>query len=152
VERVILAVALVAAAGVAALILGRRRPDPPTQERVAVPRQLDRRDFTRPDAPWLVVVFTSVTCQSCERATERARQLESAEVAYQEVSWQTGRDLHERYGVSDAPLILIADALGVVHRSFAGTPTLAHLAAAAAEARQPGSTPEPDAGRIWVDE
>ena len=151
-ERLVIAAALMVVATVAAVLIGRRRPDAPTQDRVHVPRQLDRAEFSRPEADWLVVVFTSVTCQSCERATAKARVLESDQVAYQEVPWQSHRALHDRYRINDVPLIVMANRLGVVHRSFVGTPSFSDLAAALAEAREPGSTPEPDVGRLWVDD
>lgn len=147
-ERLVIAAALIAVAAVVAAVLSRRQPDPPTQDKVAVPRQLDRADFVRPDVPWLVAVFTSETCDSCARATAKAKLLESPQVAYDELSWQSRRDVHDRYGITDVPLIVMADAEGVVQRSFVGTPSFAHLAAALAEAREPGSTPEPDFGLL----
>src|SRR2546421_587765 len=77
---------------VVALLRRRRRPEPPTQARWEVPTQLDRADFPRPDSEWLVVVFTSATCDSCARATAKAEVLESEQVAYAEVPYQTGKD------------------------------------------------------------
>jgi len=147
-ERVVIAAALMLVAAGIAAVLSRRRPNPPTQGRVSVPRQLDRADFTRPDAPWLVAVFTSETCDSCGRATEKARLLESGDVAYDELPWQRRKDLHQRYGVEDVPLIVVADAEGVVQRSFVGAPTFADLSAAVAEAREPGCTPDPNVGLL----
>ena len=64
-DRVLIAAAIVAVAVVVALIVRRRRPDAPTQPAGRVPTQLDRHDFERPDAPWLVAVFTSATCHTC---------------------------------------------------------------------------------------
>ena len=139
---------LMAVAAMVAAVLSRRRSDPPTQDRVEVPRLLDRRDFVRPEAPWLLAVFTSETCDSCARATAKASVFESPQVAYQEIPWQTRRDLHDRYRVDDVPLIVVADAEGVVQRSFVGTPSFTDLAVAVAEARDPGSTPDPDVGRL----
>jgi hypothetical protein len=148
VERVVIALVLMAVAAVVAGLLGRRRTDPPTQDRVAVPRLVDRGDFVRPEAPWLLAVFTSETCDSCARATAKARVFESPQVAYEEIPWQARRDLHDRYRVEDVPLIVVADAEGVVQRSFVGTPTFTDLAVAVAEVRQPGSTSSPDVGRL----
>lgn len=147
IERVVIAVVLVAAAAVVAAVLNRRRPQPPTQARVAIPAQVDRDDFPRAEAPWLLVVFTSTTCDSCARATAKARLLESEQVAYAEVPWQDNKELHARYGIDDVPLIVLADGEGVVRVSFVGTPNFTDLAGAVAEAREPGSTPEPDLGR-----
>jgi hypothetical protein len=147
VERLVIAAALVAVAAVVAVILSRRRPQPPTRGQVPIPAQLDRDDFPDADKPWLVVVWTSQTCESCERTTTKARLLQSPQVGYAEVPWQDRKDLHERYGVEDVPLLVLADAEGVVQISFVGTPNFTDLVGAVAEAREPGSTPEPDLGR-----
>ena len=45
------------------------------------------------------------------------------------------------------PLVVVADARGVVGASFIGPATATDLWAAVAEVRQPGSSPEPDLGR-----
>src|SRR5204862_1615740 len=63
--RVVIAVALfVVLAGVALVMERRRRPDAPSQGRAVVPAQLDRPDFPRPDAPWLVVLLPSSASES----------------------------------------------------------------------------------------
>lgn len=147
-ERLLLAAVLVAVAVAVAFVLERRRPEPPTQPRSwPVPTQLDRRDFDGVERPWLVAVFTSATCESCMQATEKARVLASAEVAYTEVPWQQQKDLHERYAVEAVPTLVVADAEGVVRASFVGVPSATDLWAAVAEARRPGSSPEPHLGR-----
>jgi hypothetical protein len=138
-ERLVLAGALVAVAALVAQVLRSRRPEPPTQARRQVPTQLDRADFDGRDREWLVVVFTSSTCDSCARALEKARVLESPTVAFQEVPYQTRRDLHERYAVEVVPTTLAVDPDGVVRASFVGTPTATDLWAAVAEARTPDS-------------
>jgi hypothetical protein len=130
-----------------ALLLERRRPAPPTQARWAVPSQLDRADFARPDAPWLVAVFTSLTCDSCAGAASKAQVLASEQVAVDAVSVQDRPEVHRRYGVDAVPLLVVADAEGVVRASFVGPPTATDLWAAVAEAREPGSTPEPHLGQ-----
>jgi len=141
------ALVLVALAlGVAAL-LQRRRPEPPTQARWAVPAQVDRSDFEGGDVPWLVAVFTSATCASCDRMMEKAAVLASGVVHVQEVPYQSRRELHERYSIDVVPLVVVADETGVVRASFVGVPSATDLWAAVAEARQPGSSPEPDLGR-----
>lgn len=147
-ERAALAVALVVVAVVAAWLLRPRRPARPTQPRAEVPVQLDRSDFAASDRPWLVAVFTSATCDSCERAVAKARVLASDEVAYVEVPWQERRDLHDRYGITVVPTIVICGPDGVVGASFVGAPTATDLWAAMAEVRQPGTSPEPGLGRL----
>jgi hypothetical protein len=134
-SRVAIALGLIALAVVVALVLRRRRPQPPTQSRWAVPGQLDRSDFEGPLTPWLVAVFTSSTCASCEGALAKAAPLACPEVVCQELSWQTRRDLHERYGIETVPMILVADAEGVVRASFIGQPPAGELWASVSDVR-----------------
>jgi protein-disulfide isomerase len=140
-DRLLLAGALVAVVTLVAFVLRRRRPDPPTQPSWTVPAQLDRGDFDRPDAPWLVVAFTSATCGSCAELIDKARPLESDAVAVVDVEFSAHKDLHERYGIDAVPTLVVADEEGVVRASFVGPVTATDLWAAVAEARVPGSTP-----------
>ena len=143
VERIVLAAALAAAAVLVAWLLQRRqRVDVPVRTGYSVPAQVDRADFDRPDAPWLVAVFTSSTCSTCAGTWEKARHLASAAVAVQEVEFGAERALHERYAIDAVPATLVVDADGVVQRSFLGPVTATDLWAAVAEAREPGSTPD----------
>lgn len=146
-----LAGVLIAIAVVVALILDRRRPAAPTQPRWEAPAQLDRADFDDTDEsgrhrPWLVAVFTSATCESCSKVVPKAAVLESAEVAVVEVPYQVRKDLHTRYSVDVVPMLVVADPEGVVRASFIGVPSATDLWAAVAEARDPGSSPEPHLG------
>jgi hypothetical protein len=146
-ERVVVALVLVAVAVAVAVVLERRRPAPPTQPRHwDAPSQLDRDDFDGRDRPWLVAVFTSATCDSCAKVVPKARVLESPDVAVVEIPYQTAADLHRRYGVEAVPTLVVAGPDGVVRASFIGQPTATDLWAAVAEARDPGSSPEPDLG------
>ena len=125
------------AAGVAWLIQRRTRVDAPTQpESYEVPAMLDRADFDRPSTPWLVAVFSSATCLSCQDAWDKARLLESDEVAVQEIEVSERKDLHERYSIDAVPMIVVVDDDGVTRASFIGVPTAADLWAALAELRQ----------------
>jgi hypothetical protein len=134
---------LLGAVLVALIIQRRTAPDAPTQPRqYAVPSQLDRADFERPDAPWLVAVFSSATCASCAGALDKARPLASSEVVVQDLEVQDHRELHDRYAIEAVPMVVVADDEGVVRASFIGTPTAADLWAALAELREPGSVPE----------
>ena len=146
-ERIVVAVIVVAVAAAIAVIVERRRPEPPTAGRWPVPAQLDRHDFERPTAPWLVVVFSSATCETCAAVVEKARVMESDEVAVHDVEVKAEPDLHERYRIEAVPTVVLADAEGVVKASFVGPPTATDLWAAVAEARHPGSSPEPDLGQ-----
>jgi len=150
-SRLIVTLAVLAIAGLVALYLRRRRPAAPTQRKLwPVPVQLDRNDFAQPDAPFLVAVFTSATCESCARVVAKARVLATGEVAYDEISYQTDKPRHERYGVEAVPMVLVADAEGVVVKSFVGDVTAIDLWGAVATARDPSSEPhgpEPDHSR-----
>jgi hypothetical protein len=142
VERALTALVLAAVVlGVAWLAQRRGRPDAPVRTGYAVPQQLDRQDFARPGAPWLVAVFTSATCDSCAGVWERARHLDADAVAVQEVEVGADQDLHDRYGIEAVPTTVVADADGVVRSSFVGPVTATDLWAAVAELREPGSTP-----------
>ncbi len=135
-ERLIVAVVVVALAVVVAVVLDRRRADAPTQARWAVPSQLDRADFTHPTTPWLVAVFTSATCDSCSQVVAKAAPLESSEVAVEEVEFAARADLHQRYGIDAVPCIVVADAAGVVRASHVGPATATDLWATLAEVRE----------------
>ncbi|HZQ57879.1 MAG TPA: hypothetical protein VFA84_07585 [Acidimicrobiales bacterium] len=126
-ERLVIAAALVVVAAAVAFALNRRRPQAPTQGRAPVPAQLDRADFPDADKPWLLVVWTSRTCASCEQAVAKATPLRSDRVGYAEVPWQDRKDLHDRYGIEDVPLLVLADEEGVVRASFVGTPEFGDL-------------------------
>ena len=151
-SRLLVAAAIVAVVAVVALIVrSRRAADPPTQRRYHVPAQLDRRDFARPDSPWLVAVFTSATCNACQDVLSKARVLETAEVAVAEVEFDAARELHSKYDVDAVPMVLICGPDGVTRASFLGPVTATDLWAAVAEARDPGSSPEPHLGQEAAD-
>ncbi len=123
-ERLLIAAVLVGLAVVVAGFLQRRKPAPPADTEWNIPVQLDRRDFLRPDAPWLVAVFTSSSCDACAGVWSKAMHLDA------------GPD----GPVCAQELEAIADADGVVQRHFLGPVTATDLWAAVAEAREPGST------------
>lgn len=139
-----LAVAVVVGAVALGVAWWLRRRTSPTPERGpswTVPGLVDRGDFARPDAPWLVAVFSSATCLACQDTWSKAKLLDSDAVATQELEAIEDRELHQRYGIDAVPLVLIADATGTVRRHFIGPPTATDLWAAVAELREPGSVP-----------
>ncbi len=145
--QVAITVAVFVIAVVVAVLLRRRsRPDTPTQVTWMAPRQLDRADFARPDAEWLVAVFSSSTCASCAGMVEKANVLASTSVAVEELEARARPDLHRRYGIEAVPITVVADSAGVVRAAFVGPATATDLWAAVAELRQPGTSPEPDLG------
>lgn len=133
---------LAAAALAVAYVVQRRRPKAaPTSTGYNVPDHLDRGDFDRPDAPWLVAVFTSATCDTCAGVWEKTRLLASPDVATQEVEVSARRDLHTRYSIEAVPSTLIVDDEGQVRASFLGAVTATDLWATVAELREPGTLP-----------
>lgn len=137
-ERLLLAIAVVAVAAIVGEVVRRRRAvDPPTQPRYEAPLQLDRADFAGDG--WLVAVFTSDTCATCADVVRKAEVVACDEVAVETVSFQERPELHERYSVDAVPCLVIADAIGVVHRAFLGPVTATDLWVAVANAREPGS-------------
>lgn len=146
-QRLVLAVALAAlAAAVAALIRRKMASDAPTQVAYLAPTQLDRADFARPDAPWLVALFTSADCSSCALVRAKAAVLASQDVVVDDAEVGARPALHRRYRVEAVPITVIADADGVVRASFVGPVSATDLWAAVAEVREPGSSPEPHLG------
>jgi hypothetical protein len=72
--------------------------------------------------------------------------LASRDVSVFDAEYTANRDLHERYAIDAVPTLVIADSEGVVRASFLGPVSATDLWAACAEARHPGTTPEPDLG------
>ncbi len=141
-ERVLLVVVLAAAAVAVALVIERRRrPPAPTNVRHTLPQRLDRRDFVRPEAPWLVAVFTSATCQSCGGVWDKARLLASDQVAVQAVEVTAAPEVHRKYAIDAVPAVVVADGSGVVRAGFLGPVTATDLWATVAELRAPGTLP-----------
>ncbi|HEX6423718.1 MAG TPA: thioredoxin domain-containing protein [Acidimicrobiales bacterium] len=142
-ERFLLVLALVAVAVAAAAVLQRRRrpPAPTTTVAHTLPERLERRDFARPEAPWLVAVFTSTTCSTCAGVWDKARHLGSDDVAVQEVEVTAAHALHDRYRITAVPAVVIADPAGEVRATFLGPVTATDLWATVAELREPGTLP-----------
>jgi hypothetical protein len=120
-SRLIVALVVVLVAVVAARLLERRRPAPPTRDAYPVPAQLDRGDFPRPDAPWLFVLFSSRTCDSCGPMVARVCGLESDTVATVQVEAKADKALHDRYRIEGVPMVVLADGDGVVRAGFVGS-------------------------------
>src|SRR4051812_9199936 len=78
VDRVLVFVVLVAVVAAVAWSLQRSKRAAPTQgSSWAVPTQVDRLDFDRPEVPWLVIVFSSASCLSCQGTWDKAQVLAS---------------------------------------------------------------------------
>lgn len=116
---IILVVLAVLAVGVA-LLLQRRRPEPPTAPSYRAPSQLDRGDFAHPLDQPLVVVFASTTCNSCPGVWDAVQALRSDAFVAERINVQDDPKRHERYKIDGVPTTLVADASGVVTASFFG--------------------------------
>jgi Thioredoxin len=143
VVRLTIAGLLLAVALAIALVAERRKRSrlAPAHRSYDHPRQLDRHDFDRPEAPWLVVVFSSAACEGCRPVAAKAAVLASDSVAVSECEFTAQRSLHERYGIEGVPTTVIADAEGVVRRGFIGAVTATDLWAAVADVRNPPTEP-----------
>jgi hypothetical protein len=142
-ERVVLVFVLAALAVVVAVVAQRRRrPPSPVVTGHVLPDRLDRADFDRPEAPWLVAVFTSATCKACAGVWDKAALLASDEVAVQQLEAKEQRDIHTRYRVTAVPAVLVTDAGGTVRARFLGPVTATDLWATVADLRAPGSLPD----------
>ncbi len=146
--RVLIAAGLlVVVLAVAWWLRRRQRPALPTQPAWQAPAQLDRTDFPEASAPWLVVLFSSATCHTCGDMARKAAVLASPQVAVTEIEAGTQRELHRKYRIQAVPILVVAGPDGAVRASFIGPATATDLWAAVAEARTPGSSPEPGIGR-----
>jgi hypothetical protein len=145
-QLVIAGAVLIVALSVGGILRRRRTIDAPTQPTFSAPAQIDRADFAGVDAPWLVAVFSSASCTSCADVVRKANVLACTEVAVIDVEHSSFPALHRKYHVDAVPIAIVADRAGVVRASFVGPMSATDLWAAVAEARHPGSSPEPDLG------
>lgn len=136
--RVAIVLTVVAAVAVASAVLQRRRRAAPTQGGAQLPTQLDRADFARPDAPWLVVAFTSSSCNTCADVERKVKVLDSREVVVHVAEYVADRALHDKYSIDAVPAVVMADARGVVQAAFLGPVSATDLWAALARVRDGG--------------
>jgi len=119
----------------------RRRSPVHAPDRTGWPRQLHRGDFDDGSRPWLVVLFSSRTCGSCDRVRAAVQGLAAPDTRVVEVAYQDAPDLHRRYEVPGVPLVLVAGPDGVVEAGFLGPVTEAELSEALGRARL--ASPDP---------
>lgn len=113
----------------------KRQVDAPTQGTSELPTQIDRADFVRPDAQWIVLAFTSASCTTCADIERKVRVLETNSVAIQILEYTAERALHARYKIDAVPSVLMADSNGVVQANFLGPVTATDMWAALARVR-----------------
>jgi hypothetical protein len=127
--RLVLVGAILVVSVMVAVVLERRRVarTRPVDAKVGAahaPGQVDRWDFDRPGAPWLVVLFSSRECAGCGPVAEQVRSLETPDVAVDEVEWSEGRDLHRKYAIEGVPVVVLVDRLGVTRAEFVGAESM----------------------------
>lgn len=135
---VVVAASIAVVVAVVALVVRRRqRTDAPTQRTLAVPSQIDRRDFGAAgnQPTWLVAVFTSTSCHVCADVWDKVQVLASSEVAVFRADYESRRDLHLRYGIEAVPATLVCDGDGVVLHQILGPVSATDLWAAVARVR-----------------
>ncbi|MEM7339897.1 MAG: thioredoxin domain-containing protein, partial [Actinomycetota bacterium] len=136
-ERLIVLVVLTAVAVGIALILQRRRPDPPSAPSYRAPTQLDPDDFPVSAKAPFVVLFGSQTCESCPGAWSVVTDTVAATgaaIGTARIDVQDDTDLHRRYRIDGVPTTVIADGDGVVRQAFFGPITTDELTAAMIDA------------------
>ena len=101
-----------------------------------------------PDAAWLVALFSSTVCDSCQGSAPKLAALESADVATCEIEAEERGDLHRRYELAAIPTTVVADADGVVRRALRRRVHRHRPVGRGRRAARPGSTPEPDLGEL----
>ena len=119
------------------VVVRKRKPDAPSQTSNLIPQQLNRKDFVSPEKPWLLVVFTSSTCDACQDVATKAKVLTSQDVAVQIIDYLEMRNLHRQYAIDSVPTTVIADNHGVVQYGVLGPITATDLWAAMARCRDP---------------
>lgn len=127
--RVALVILIVVIAAVVAWFMERRRSSRalPVTTAAVVPPQIDRDDFERPEAEWLVLLFSSDACESCAAMADRLAPLASDAVAVAEAEYGSDRSIHEKYGIDAVPAVGFYDRAGVARATFTGTTDSATL-------------------------
>jgi len=82
----------------------------------------ESEDFEKPQGKWLLIFFSSDTCNSCNNVRSLINDLTDDSFHIQEIEFPKRKDLHQRYGINSVPIVLIANEEGVVIWSFAGVP------------------------------
>lgn len=138
-QRIVLVVIAMMIALAIAAVMRKRAPDAPTQGGFQLPTQLDRADFPHPHVPWIVVLFSSSTCNACADVYAKAQVLSSPEVAVVNIDYLEHKELHSRYKIEAVPSLVIANKDGVVKNGYMGPVKAQDLWAAVAECREPGT-------------
>ena len=121
-STILLVLSLGSFATLVAYLVNNRRADSPSVPKSSLPVQIDRGDFEEPHGKWLLIFFSSDTCNSCNNVRSLINDLTVDSFHIQEIEFPKRKDLHQRYGINSVPIVLIANEEGVVIWSFAGVP------------------------------
>ena len=119
-SRLIVLVALSCGASLVAVLLRKLNYRNFMTSGWSTPGHLSREDFGFRDEPWLVVIFSSESCETCEPVVAEGMKLASLGIAIQEVAAETNKGLHEKYDIDAVPMLLLVDKFGVVRSSHLG--------------------------------
>ena len=122
--RIGILVALTIIAVGVALLLQRRRTEPPSSPSYRVISEIDRAEFAYPEASILVVMFGSNTCNTCPVVWDTISELD---VPSERVDVQDDPKRHKRYRIDGVPTTIIADAAGIVTKTWFGPVTKEQL-------------------------
>lgn len=132
-ERFLIALALlIVAVVVARLLRSRRKPAVAPSRDWHLPTHIDPADLAT-GTPWVVAIFTSSTCETCQSVLTTAAPLASDDVAVLDLPYQSQRDLHDRYGIEAVPSTLVVAPDGNVVVAWIGVIEPGVLWAAVAE-------------------
>jgi len=120
-SRLIVLVVLSCGASLAAILLKKLNYRNFVTSGWSIPGHLSREDFGFLDEPWLVVIFSSESCETCKPVVTKGMKLASLGIAIEEVAAETNKDLHEKYDIDAVPMLLLVDKFGVVRSSHLGS-------------------------------
>ena len=119
-SRLIVLIILSSGASLAAVLLRKLNYRNFVTSGWSVPGHLSREDFGFLNEPWLVVIFSSESCETCKPVVAEGMKLTSLGIAIQEIAAETNRELHEKYDIDAVPMLLLVDKYGVVRSSHLG--------------------------------
>ena len=119
-SRVIVLVLLSFAASLTAVLLRKLNKRNFLTSGWSIPGHLSREDFGFTNEPWLVVIFSSESCETCKPLVAESMKLSSLGIAIQEIAVETNKDLYEKYSIDAVPMLLLVDKFGVVRSSHLG--------------------------------
>ena len=119
-SRLIVLIVLSCGASIVALLLRKLNYRNFVTSGWSIPGHLSREDFNFLNEPWLVVIFSSESCETCKPVVTEGMKLASLGVAIQEVTAETNKSLHEKYDIDAVPMLLLVDKFGVVRSSYLG--------------------------------